>query len=133
MGTPPASLPQLRSRILPTHPAGPAPDRPGGHYEPWLPDKLPACAHLRPAIRVPYPYVGATCVDREVEPEVKPSDEAAAAAAKAEEKKAPEVKEEKKDAAAKKAEPAKEAKKEAKKEAAKAPAKEEGKKAESLV
>ena len=128
MGTPPASLPQLRSRILPTHPAGPAPDRPGGHYEPWLPDKLPACAHLRPAIRVPYPYVGATCVDREVEPEVKPSDEA-----KAEEKKAPEVKEEKKDAAAKKAEPAKEAKKEAKKEAAKAPAKEEGKKAESLV
>ena len=48
------------------------------HYEPWIHTKLQAFAHLRPVIREPYPYVGATCVDRQVEPEVNSSDEVAA-------------------------------------------------------
>ena len=122
----PPTLVQRGNRVLPVHPAGPAPDRPGGHYEPWLPDSLPACADLRPAIRVPYPMVGATCVDRPVPKEVKPSEEAV------EEKK--EEKKEAKKAEAKDAEAKKEAAAPAKKEAAKAPAKEaakeEAKKAE---
>ena len=45
--------------------ADPYPKPPNGFaWDSWNPDSLPSCHHWRNAAEVPYPYVGANCVNR---------------------------------------------------------------------
>ena len=74
---------------------------------PWNADSLPLCEKLRPAIRVPYPYNGATCIEKQTRDEGKLEEEHIADQ-EAEKKEA--------EPASAKKEPAKEAAKEAAKE-----------------
>jgi len=53
-----ASLAQVRGD-------DPYPKPPGGFaWDSWNPDSLPSCHHWRNAHEIPYPYVGANCVNR---------------------------------------------------------------------